>query len=237
MSALETLLAVQELDTVIDQLEHRRTALPERAELTTAEARLVDVDARIADAQGRRDEVAGREARLDQEVSRTAARIVEVEKRLYGGTVTASRELTAMAEEVEGLKARQASLEDDELHVMEEAEPIDAELAALAEERTGVVADIERLQAAIGEGEAVVDAELAARRPERESTAAGVPAELLETYERLRAKLGGIGAARLMGSSCTGCHLTLPATELDRIKRSSADELVFCDQCGRILVH
>ena len=237
MSALETLLAVQELDTVIDQLEHRRTTLPERAELAAAEARLVEVDGRLADAQGRRDEVAGREARLDQEVSRTAARIVEVEKRLYGGTVTASRELTAMAEEVEGLKARQALLEDDELHVMEEAEPIDAELAALAEERAGVVADIERLRAAIGEGEAVVDAELASRRPERESTAAGVPPELLETYERLRAKLGGIGAARLVGSSCTGCHLTLPATELDRIKRSSADELVFCDQCGRILVH
>lgn len=237
MNALQTLLAVQELDTAVDQLEHRRATLPERAELVAAESRLVDVDARIADAQARRDEVAGREARLDQEVSRTAARIVEVEKRLFGGTVTASRELTAMAEEVEGLKARQSSLEDEELLVMEEAEPIDAELAALADERAGVLADIERLQAAVREGEAAVDAELAQRRPERSSTAEGVPPELLETYERLRAKLGGIGAARLVGPSCSGCHLTLPATELDRIKRSGADELVFCDQCGRILVH
>lgn len=237
MTALETLLAVQELDTVVDQLEHRRATLPERAELAAAEARLVAVDDRIADARGRRDEVAGRETRLDQEVARTAARIVEVEKRLYGGTVTASRELTAMAEEVESLKARQSSLEDDELRVMEEAEPIDAELAALADERAGVVADIERLRTAVDEGEKVVDAELAERRRERESTSADVPADLLDTYEQLRAKLGGVGAARLVGSSCTGCHLTLPATELDRIKRASPDALVFCDQCGRILVH
>jgi uncharacterized protein len=83
----------------------------------------------------------------------------------------------------------------------------------------------------------VVDAELVARRQERETTSAAVPAELLDTYERLREKLGGIGAARLVGSSCTGCHLTLPATELDRIKRAPSDALVFCDQCGRILVH
>ena len=29
---------------------------------------------------------------------------------------------------------------------------------------------------------------------------------------------------------------TLPATELDRIKRGGPDAVVLCDQCGRILV-
>ena len=56
------------------------------------------------------------------------------------------------------------------------------------------------------------------------------------TYERLRAKLGGVGAARLVGPRCSGCHLTLPATELDRLRKGSPDALVFCDQCGRILI-
>jgi predicted nucleic acid-binding Zn-ribbon protein len=45
-----------------------------------------------------------------------------------------------------------------------------------------------------------------------------------------------VGAARVVGSSCGGCHLTLPATELDRIRRAEPDALVTCDQCGRILV-
>ncbi|HEX2040975.1 MAG TPA: C4-type zinc ribbon domain-containing protein [Acidimicrobiales bacterium] len=236
MSVLETLLVVQELDTARDQLEHRRATLPERAELAAAEARLAVVDARVAEAQGRRDEIGGRESRLEQEVSRTESRIVEIEKRLYSGTVSASRELTAMSEEVDALKARRSSLEDDVLLAMEEAEPVDAELATLAEERAGVVADIERLRSAVGAAEEVIDADLATRRSEREAAAAGVPGDLLATYERLRAKLGGVGAARLVGPSCTGCHLTLPATELDRIKREPPDTLVFCDQCGRILV-
>ena len=52
----------------------------------------------------------------------------------------------------------------------------------------------------------------------------------------LRAKLGGVGAARLVNGRCTGCHLTLPATELDRIRREPPDALIRCDQCGRVLV-
>ena len=36
--------------------------------------------------------------------------------------------------------------------------------------------------------------------------------------------------------TCMGCHLQLPATEVDRLKRLEPDTLVFCDQCGRILV-
>jgi predicted nucleic acid-binding Zn-ribbon protein len=63
-----------------------------------------------------------------------------------------------------------------------------------------------------------------------------LPADLAATYERLRSQLGGIGAAKLVGSSCGGCHLALPATELDRIRHAAPDALVYCDQCGRILV-
>ena len=71
---------------------------------------------------------------------------------------------------------------------------------------------------------------------ERGGLAAGIPDDLHATYDRLRAKLGGIGAAKLVGGSCSGCHLTLPAQERARIKAAPPDELVFCDQCGRILV-
>lgn len=236
MTTSETLLAVQESDTAIDRLVHRRASLPERADLAAAQARVADVDRRSAEVQARRDEIEARQDRLEQEMGRTEARIVEVEKRLYSGSVSASRELQAMSDEVESLKARRSSLEDDVLAAMEEAEPVDAELAVLASEREGTVAEIDRLEAAIARAEVAIDAELAERRAQRAEEVVVVPGELLATYEKLRAKLGGVGAARLVGASCTGCHLTLPATELDRIKREPPDALMFCDQCGRILV-
>ena len=63
-----------------------------------------------------------------------------------------------------------------------------------------------------------------------------MPADLIARYEQLRKKLGGTGAARLVGGSCGGCHLQLPAMELDRVKKAPPDAVIYCDQCGRILV-
>ena len=43
-------------------------------------------------------------------------------------------------------------------------------------------------------------------------------------------------SVRRRNGRCSGCHLALPATEIDRIKREAPDTIVLCDQCGRILV-
>jgi predicted nucleic acid-binding Zn-ribbon protein len=236
-SPLETLIEVQARDTVLDQLRHRRSHLPEQAELAGLEAQIAAVDGSLAQARALRDEAAGRQAGLEAEISASDARIGEIEKRLYGGTVSASRDLTAMSEEVSHLKARRSSTEDRVLEVMEELEPLEAEVARLEGERAALAARAAEVAQVVAEVQASVDAEAAVVSAERASVAEGLPAELAATYEKLRAKLGGVGAARLVGSSCSGCHLQLPATELDRVRRSSPDALVFCDQCGRILVH
>jgi uncharacterized protein len=234
--ALDALLVVQDHDTALDQLRHRRATLPERAALNDIEDGIAKLDEALAPARMARDEVAGRQSALEAEVQRADDRIIEVEKRLYGGTVSASRELTAMSEEVEHLKARKSMLEDQELEVMEEREPLDAEVARMEVERAALTAQADDAADALVRAEAEVDREIAAASAERDAAVASVPPDLLATYEKLRARLGGVGAARLVGSSCSGCHLVLPATELDRIKKSGPDALVFCDQCGRILV-
>jgi len=66
--------------------------------------------------------------------------------------------------------------------------------------------------------------------------AAGVPGEVLANYETLRSVPGQIGIARLVGSTCHGCHLELAAVEIDRLKKLPDDELVHCEECGCILV-
>jgi predicted nucleic acid-binding Zn-ribbon protein len=232
----EALLGVQDLDIALDQHRHRRTVLPERQEIAAVDAELAAGAPRLAAATAIRDEAAGRQEALEGELAGVQGRIKEVNSRLYGGTVSASRELSAMAADVEQMEGRRASLEDRVLEVMEEREPLDAEVARLEGQRGGLVerraAALDRLAAA----EAVVDAEIAALNDERATAASAVPADLLASYERLRGRLGGIGAARLVGSRCSGCHLSLPATELDRLKRARADAVVYCDQCGRILV-
>jgi uncharacterized protein len=237
VSALERLLAVQEHDTTIDQLEHRRAHLPERSELAAVQARVAEVEAQLAETRAARDAVSARQERFEQETAHVEARIKDIETRMYSGAVSASRELQAMSAEVESSKERRSTLEDNVLAAMEEAEPIDEAIAGLVQRRADHDAEAEQLHARIAEAEVAIDAELEKEREARADVVADVPEELVSTYERLRAKLGGVGAARLVGSSCTGCHLTLPAGEVARIKRLPTDALVFCDQCERILVH
>lgn len=236
MSAFEALLQVQERDTAVQQLRHRRAHLPERAELAALEARMAALGERMADVEGRRGGVADRQSRLEEEVRFLDQRIAEIERRLYSGIVSAPRELQAMAAEVDSLKTRRSSLEDDVLAAMEEGEPLADEVMTLEAERSSLEAEAGRVRATLSRSEAAVDADIAGEQAERAGAAQGVPAELLRRYEGLRAKLGGVGAARLVGSSCSGCHLTLPAAEVARIKREPPDALVLCDQCGRILV-
>lgn len=236
MSALEALLEVQDHDTAADQLRHRRAHLPQRAELGAAVAKSGEVLAQLAEARARRDEVLGRQSRLEAGIAAADERIVEVDTRLYSGQVTATRDILAMTAEIESLKARRSSLEDEVLAVMEEDEPLAAEVGRLEAELAALEDEASRLRAAIAAAEAELDAELAVVAEARGARAAAVPDDLLGTYEKLRAGLGGVGAARLVGQSCSGCHLTLPAQELARIKREPPDALVLCDQCGRILV-
>jgi|SRR5579862_7124751 len=232
---LETLLGVQELDTVISQLEHRRAALPERHELGDVEAALTRLDGRAAAVRAERDGLMKRQEDLEQQIGALTSRRRSIEERLYGARGGAARDLQAMDDEVRHLRQRRSELEDAELELMVAAEPLDAELGELTAERERVLAVALRLRSVIGEAEASIDDELADRRAVRASAAGSVPQDLLDRYEALRARLGGTGAARLVGNRCSGCHLELPAMEVDRIRRLAPGTVVTCEQCGRIL--
>jgi hypothetical protein len=236
MSVLEDLLVVQEHDTNVDRLRHRKATLPEQARLAEVEQALAALDGSLAEVGSRRDEIVRRQQRHEDELSSIEGKIGEVEKRLYSGAVTVPRELQAMEADVASLKRHRSDIEDHVLEAMQDREPLDGELATLGEQRSALEEEAERLRQSIAEQSTDIDAELGTELEARQAAAASVPDDLLSQYERLRASEGGVGAARLVNGRCSGCHLTLPATELDRIKHVDADAVVLCDQCGRILV-
>ncbi len=99
-----------------------------------------------------------------------------------------------------------------------------------------MAAEVARLEAELVVAEAEVDELIEQERNQRATAADGLPDDLMGTYEKLRSKLGGVGAARLAGDSCSGCHLSLPSGELERLRREPPDSLCYCDNCQRILV-
>ena len=236
-AALEALLVVQALDTTADQLRHRRQHLPERAQLADRQSKLAELDARASALQAERDGIAAGERRLEDDIGTVIRRAKSADEKLYSGTVNIPRELTALQDEVASLQRRQRQLEDQELELMEQAEPLDAALTELAAARTALDDEAIALSATIAEAEVAIDSELADVIAKRVAAAEPVPAELLAEYEGLRGALGGIGVARLIGNRCEGCHLTLSAVDVDRIRHERDGVLVHCEECGRLLVH
>lgn len=230
-------MELQDLDTLLDQLRHRRATLPERQVHDAAAQALRDLDALAGDLESRHGTLAAEQRGIEGEIEAATDRITTIERRLYGGEVSASKELQAMSDEVEHLRARRAGLEDQELELMEQVEPLDLELAASARRRADLTARLTDAQVALAAAEALIDEEIALQAAERSRLAEAVPATLLTEYERLRSRLGGQGAARLVGDSCTGCHLRLSAAAINDVHRLAPGEIVNCEQCGRILVH
>lgn len=237
MSRWDALLAVQDHDTLTDQLTHRRRTLPARAELDGVMAQLAALETRAAEVQGLHHELSRAQQRLEDEISSLNDKATQHDKTLYSGSIGNPRELQALQDEIGALKRRVSQLEDKELELMEEIEPLEVELTRLSGERASLDEAAAALRAQIAEDEVAIDTELDSVRAERAALVADVEPALLAEYEQLRPHSGGIAIARLVGGSCGGCHLALSAVEVDRIKRLPPEELVHCEECGRLLVH
>ena len=234
--SLERVLVVQDLDTLITQLTHRRAALAERVGLTALASELTKLAAEEAQSMARRGELVAAQKDLETQIAAINERRSGIEQRMYAARGSSTRDLQAMDEEVRHLNQRRGELEEEELVAMVDQEPIDAALAALAERREPIEAKAVVLRAEVAEGQREIDGELTVATAERATEAAQLPAALSERYEALRARLKGTGAARLIGHRCDGCHLELSPVEVERIRAATPDTVVTCDQCGRILV-
>ncbi len=233
---LAHLLAVQDLDTAITQLRHRRAALAEASGLAALEAELAGLEAERSDAAARRAALAATQKDLEEKIGGISERRTSIEQRLYAATSSSGRDLQAMSDEVRHLAERRAELEELELVAMLDQDRVDTELAALRERMAPLEARADEIRAQVAGDGLEIDAELAAAVGSRVAEAALVPAALSDRYETLRARLRGTGAARLIKNHCDGCHLELSSVEVEKIRALPPGEVATCEQCGRILV-
>jgi len=234
--ALARLLAVQDLDTSITQLQHRRDALVETSGLAAVEAELVGLEAERSEVAARRAALGATQKDLEEQIAGISGRRGTMEQRMYAATSSSSRDLQAMNDEVRHLTERRAELEELELVAMLDQDGVDAELAALRERMAPLEARAAELRGRLSRDEVEIDAELASAVASRAVEAALLPTALSERYETLRARLKGTGAARLIRNHCDGCHLELSSVEVEKIRSLPPGEVATCEQCGRILV-
>ncbi|MFI6683793.1 zinc ribbon domain-containing protein [Streptomyces sp. NPDC050485] len=230
------LLDVQALDVRLSQLAHKRTSLPEHAEIESLTKDLTQLRDLLVAAQTEESDTAREQTKAEQDVDQVRQRAVRDQQRLDSGAVSSPKDLESLQRELTSLAKRQGDLEDVVLEVMERRESAQERAAELTERVSSVQAKTDdattRRDAALGE----LDAEAASVTKEREIVAGSVPADLLKLYDKLRAQQGGVGAARLYQRRCEGCRLELNITEVNEVKAAAPDAVLRCENCRRILV-
>jgi len=94
---------------------------------------------------------------------------------------------------------------------------------------------LEAAEAAADEGVDLEVIDLRSLAPlDVDAVAASVPAALLALYERLASR--GNGAGLLRAGACEACRMVIPPSDIATIRRAQTDDVVFCPECGAILV-
>tara|TARA_B100001250_G_scaffold318133_1_gene280686 strand:- start:213 stop:941 length:729 start_codon:yes stop_codon:yes gene_type:complete len=234
--ALNLLLLVQEKDNQILALQHQIKRLPEREEIQAKEEEKSALLNQIQTVQSEVHENERVQKRLEDEVATLEDRIQGQQNKLYSGEVKAIKELQALEADIEGLKERQMLVEDQTIEVMELNEPIIERIKELENTKAGLEGTITELQKSLMQSEQELETLTTQAEEERDELTKDVREELLGIYDNIRRQPGRVGIALLSGSTCRGCHLDLPAVEVDRIKKLPNDTLINCEECGCILV-
>jgi predicted nucleic acid-binding Zn-ribbon protein len=232
----ENILVIQGFDLTIAKLHHRIDTHPLRAEVAAAIGAIERADADVSAIDGEIHEVERAIKRLADEVAGIEVKRADIDRKLYDGSVTASKELLALQEEAAGLLGRQRSLEDDELELMEQQEALEQRRSESAERRSEADEERSRASSELGAATAELSDQIAVVTGQRDEAAAGALPDLLATYRELAPRYDGVAVARLVDGHCDGCHMQLSAVARDQLARAPEDAVVTCEECGRLLV-
>ena len=228
------LLRLQALDIKLQQIEHQAKALPQHAELL-ALARSLETSKTVL--TGRAGEV--EDAQI--ELRRIESDVAVVEKRIARDTDRAQhtssiKDVQALESELTALGARLVALEEIELAVMERLEEKEAALAETEAERAALASRVAGIEADRDVLMVDLNRQLGELARDRVAIVSAIGADLAALYEKRRVAGRGNAASLLRARTCSGCTMTLTGNDLEEVRAAPADDIVFCPDCGAILV-
>ena len=216
-------MAIREMDAALADV---RARLADDSELKKARERLKRLEAQF-------EKVSAVRRSFQASADVLAEKLSNVEKRLYGGTITNPRELGAYEEEREMVRRQRSGEEDKLLEVMVQFEDVQ-------ENRDKAQATLERLESERTEHtkewtveEERLVSELDTQNGLRGRMAPDIPPVVLATYEMVSKARAGYAVAKVERGACLGCRILLP-TKVEQQARTS-DAVVQCSSCHRIL--
>jgi len=229
VSVMERILAVQEYDCRLRDMEKELKDIPARQQ--REQARL----------EAHKHEV-GR-AELNLKVKQAEIKKIEIEcesgrdkirkLRQQQFEIKTNKEFKAIEFEVAAVQAEISKHEDAELVVMQDVEnarkELEAKLKALKQEESSVQEGVQMWATRAAQ----IGQELEGIRAKRQNAAIGIDAEWMAAYERIIRRKDRAVVPVEEGGVCGGCHMQLPPYVIHDARKRT--EIVMCGFCGRMV--
>jgi predicted nucleic acid-binding Zn-ribbon protein len=228
---IEILASLQDIDREIREKNILKTTLS--AQLHEKEKEIQAHRSEIATLQAewaeRDKERRGKEALLQEDSSKAT------EKRMRMNRLKNIKELQAVQREIDQIKENNKQREEELITVLEDIEARSAlisekeeELKKLEEEWNGKKGEIETEVARLEQ--AVMEASTG-----RQAIAGRLDGDLIQRYELIFSRRGGMAVVTVSGGICQGCYMNIPPQLWNEIIKS--ETLNLCPSCHRILYH
>lgn len=231
MNPPHTLYRIQSVDLKLHA--HRQRAKAIDAELASDEAIQQALQAKKAIEKRLRPEEA-RANDLNLELQTIATQRKQFSSQLYSGAISNPKELQDIEHKIEELTRRQSELETTLLETMMVVDDLKAQLEAAS----ATLAEVEAARAselgALLEERQQIRTEIRQLKAQREKLVAGTDAEAMVLYDEMWRAKQGRPVAIMEGDRCKHCGVSQTEVVAQRVRRGQ--EIVFCTNCGRILI-
>ncbi|MHB8572025.1 MAG: zinc ribbon domain-containing protein [Candidatus Dormibacteria bacterium] len=225
------LLTLQDLDLQL------RVARAELSALDAPTASAVERDRLTTERDGmlvRKTDLERAMRDMELEIGVERDRLRQHEKRLMGGSITSSRELTTLSAEVDQLRREVSGAEDREIEIMGEVESLEHEIAAVDSAVRAATAAAGSDDSASARRAAELRALVAQLESERHLAAAALEEGTVSLYQRVAVRRAGVAVALSRSGQCSECGLRISPSRTQQLRSDS--QVVTCDGCERILV-
>jgi uncharacterized protein len=230
---IQALLDLQNVDHNLLDLRARIAAVP--LSIAEVEATVAAARAELAASKAAQLEAFKARKKYELDVESWKEKAKRYKDQSY--QVKTNEAFKALQHEVQNAEDEVSHAEDRLLEQMVASEDYDRRIK-VSEKLVKEAEEVARGKRAVIDADQVVRlSALAVQEAERARVIAVIPEDLLDHYERIAKKHGGIAVAEVRGEICGACGVRIRPHVFQELSRPGTEELIHCETCTRILYY
>ncbi|HRW04184.1 MAG TPA: C4-type zinc ribbon domain-containing protein [Caldilineaceae bacterium] len=213
-----------------------RRRLVQLKELLTESDELKRVQSQVEQLKAEQDKWRFEQQRNETELETLATKIEESNDMLMGGSIHNPKELESLQANIESLQRQRSTAETNSVEALYKSEELATQLSNAESKLAEMQESWNTNQTQLTEEDTKLKRAYLVLKKQREQVAERISEPLLQRYEQMRQRKGGVAVATVENDTCSACHVQLPTGVLSTvIDQGKTDKQILCPTCGRLL--